>query len=388
MSQFPVQNGVAIIPQGTTIINDYAFIGCQDLTTVVIPEGVTTIGGSAFRECSQLSHVVFPSTINHIGDLAFFETLWDNNLPDEELYIGTTLYKTAYDICSANVKEGTTCICSGAFTSHMNLTSVTLPNTIKYIGGCAFAGCRELKTVNIPTGVVIGQGAFMGCDVLEESIYPTICIGDLEFRLFHENMTATVLHCSKEATSVIIPEEVTVGPAVFRVTSIGRFAFDTCKNLTSVAIPNSVTTIGQCAFVRCMALQSITIPNSVTTIGMAAFWWCTSLESIDIPDSVNTIEQMAFGACTSLKSVTLPKNLEKIRFRCFLHAGLETVTIPASVKAIKADAFSTCEKLENIRFAGTMEQWQQIALEDSWCNSNTPAKIVHCTDGDIVFLKQ
>ena len=183
----------------------------------------------------------------------------------------------------------------------------------------------------------------------------------------------------KELTSVVISEG---------VTSIGKFAFDTCEKLTSVVIPNSVITIEQSAFVRCMALQSITIPNSVTTIGMAAFWWCTSLESIDIPDSVNTIEQMAFGACTSLKSVTLPKNLEKIRFRCFLHAGLETVTIPASVKAIKADAFSTCEKLENIRFAGTMEQWQQIALEDSWCNSNTPAKIVHCTDGDIVFLKQ
>lgn len=177
-----------------------------------------------------------------------------------------------------------------------------------------------------------------------------------------------------ELTSVVIPDG---------VTSIGKFAFDTCEKLTSVVIPNSVTTIEQSAFVRCMALQSITIPNSVTTIGMAAFWWCTSLESIDIPDSVNTIEQMAFGVCTKLKSVTLPKNLEKIRFRCFLHAGLETITIPASVKAIKADAFSTCEKLNNIRFAGTREQWQQIALEDSWCNSNTPAKVVHCSDGDV-----
>ena len=166
MSQFPIQNGVAIIPQGTTIINDYAFFGCQDLTTVVIPEGVTTIGGSAFRECSLLSHVVFPSTINHIGDLAFFETPWDNNLPDEELYIGTALYKTAYDIRSANVKEGTTCICSGAFTCHLNLTSVTLPNTIKYIGGCAFAGSSSVPAhVEMMGFLGMGNNPMVGATV-------------------------------------------------------------------------------------------------------------------------------------------------------------------------------------------------------------------------------
>ena len=386
MTQFPIQNGVAIIPQGTTIINDYAFFGCQDLTTVVIPEGVTTIGESAFRDCSSLTHVVFPSTINHIGDLAFFETPWENNLPDEELYIGTTLYKTAYDIRSANVKEGTTCICSGAFTCHLNLTSVTLPNTIKYIGGCAFAGCRELKTVNIPAGAIIGQGAFMGCDTLEESIYPTVCIGDLEFRLFHEDMTATVLHCSKEATSVIIPEEVTVGPAVFDVKSIGRFAFDTCKNLSSVSIPTSVTTIGQCAFVRCTTLRSITIPDSINRIGDAAFWWCTSLESIDIPDSITTIDKMAFGVCTKLKSVTLPKDLKSIGCRSFTSSGLESITIPESVKTIEGQAFHHCEKLENICFAGTIEQWQQIELGELWSWS-APAKQIRCSNGNVNIEK-
>ena len=386
MTQFPVQNGHAIIPQGTTIINDRAFFGCQDLTTVVIPEGVTTIGGSAFRECSQLSHVVFPSTINHIGDLAFFETPWDNNLPDEELYIGSALYKTAYDVCSAEVKDGTTCICSGAFTCHLNLTSVTLPNTIKYIGGCAFAGCRELKTVNIPAGAIIGQGAFMGCDALEDSIYPTVCIGDLEFCLSHIDMTATVLKCSKEATNVIIPKEVTVGTAVFDVKSIGRFAFDTCKNLTSVAIPNSVTTIGQCAFVRCTALPSIIIPDSVTSIGTAAFWWCTSLESIDIPDSITTIDKMAFGVCTKLKSVTLPKDLKSIGFRSFTSSGLESITIPESVKTIEGQAFHHCEKLENICFAGTIEQWQQIELGDLW-RWGVPAKVVCCSDDNVKIEK-
>ena len=382
MTQFPVQNGVAIIPQGTTIIDDYAFFGCQDLTTVVIPEGVTTIGESAFRECSALTNVVFPNTITHIGDLAFFETPWDNNLPDEELYIGTALYKVACDVDVVKVKEGTTCICSGAFACHMNLTSVTLPNSVKYIGGVAFAACRELKTINIPAGVIIGQEAFMGCDALEESIYPTICIGDLEYQLSHDNMTATVVKCSKDATSVIIPEEVTFAPAVFTVRSIGCFAFDTCKQLASVIIPDSVKTIGQCAFVRCQALQSITIPESVTSIGTAAFWWCTSLETIDIPNSIITIEKMTFGVCTKLKSVNLPKNLGSIGFRSFTSSGLESIIIPESVKNIEGQAFHHCDKLQGINFAGTIEQWQEIKLGDLW-NWNVPATTIHCSDGDV-----
>ena len=166
MPLFPVQNGVAIIPQGTTIIDDYAFFGCQELTSVVIPEGVTTIGESAFRECSALTNIVFPNTITHIGDLAFFETPWDNNLPEEELYIGTALYRAAYDADLVDVKEGTTCICSGAFACHLNLISVTLPDSVKYIGGAAFAACRSLKTINIPTGTLVGHSVFMGCDAL------------------------------------------------------------------------------------------------------------------------------------------------------------------------------------------------------------------------------
>ena len=382
MTQFPIQNGVAIIPQGTTIINDYAFFGCQDLTTVVIPEGVTTIGGSAFRECRALTSVVFPNTITHIGDLAFFETPWDNNLPDEDLYIGTALYKVAGDTVSCEVKEGITCICSGAFGCHMNLTSVTLPNSVTYIGGVAFAACRALKTINIPTGVVIGQSAFMGCDAFEESIYLNITIGDLEYQLSHDNMTATVVKCSKDATSVIIPEEVTFGPAVFTVRSIGCFAFDTCKQLASVVIPDSVKTIGQCAFVRCQALQSITIPESVTSIGTAAFWWCTSLETIDIPNSIITIEKMTFGVCTKLKSVTLPKDLKSIGFRSFTSSGLESITIPESVKTIEGQAFHHCETLENICFAGTIEQWQQIELGDLW-SWGVPAKVVCCSDANV-----
>jgi hypothetical protein len=43
------------------------------------------------------------------------------------------------------------------------------------------------------------------------------------------------------------------------VTSIGEFAFYSCRSLTSVAIPNSVTAIGDKAFSVCSGLTSVTV---------------------------------------------------------------------------------------------------------------------------------
>ena len=55
---------------------------------------------------------------------------------------------------------------------------------------------------------------------------------------------------------------------------IGNRAFNLCRSLTNINIPNSVTTIGEQAFWGCDSLTSINIPNSVTMIGDSAFWGC------------------------------------------------------------------------------------------------------------------
>ena len=56
--------------------------------------------------------------------------------------------------------------------------------------------------------------------------------------------------------------------------SIGSKAFQNCRALTSITIPDSVTTIGDYAFSDCSRLTSITIPDSVTSIGSEAFANC------------------------------------------------------------------------------------------------------------------
>ena len=97
----------------------------------------------------------------------------------------------------------------------------------------------------------------------------------------------------------------------------------------------------------------------VTSIGERAFLWCFALDSITIPESVKSIGWKAFSG-----------------------NSLTEITIPNSVTSIGKEAFVDCESLFSISFQGTIAQWKEIELGDNW-SKEIPAKVVHCTDGDV-----
>lgn len=206
--------------------------------------------------------------------------------------------------------------------------------------------------------------------------------------------TGTIVDCSPNVYSADIPSKIYDVP----VTTIGKYAFESCTKLASVTIPSSVTTIENGAFRYCRALKSIVIPSSVTKLGneTGVFSTCTALESVTIPGSLKRLSFAAFYGCTNLKTVTIGYGVEEIGKSAFNGCkSLESITLPDSVKSIEQYAFQSCENLTTATIGSGVKNIDNSAftytkkLESLYFRGNAPSAtskmITHFADGFKVY---
>ena len=206
-----------------------------------------------------------------------------------------------------------------AFNGNLDVTSVTIPASVKKIGTGAFCNCQKMATLTLNEGLTeIGNQSFKYCFALK---------------------------------SVTIPST---------VSKVGTSAFEQCKNMTSVTMKGSY--IAPQMFYDCVALSSISIPSSVTYFGNGAFMNCISLTSATIEANA-AIGNNAFDSCSSLSTVTL-KNVTKIGNSAFARSGVKSVTIPASATYIDGKAFYNCEKLTSVTISEGVNTLRSQAFQN------------------------
>lgn len=178
-------------------------------------------------------------------------------------------------------------------------------------------------------------------------------------KLKFDPATGTITDCDTSVYSAVIPREINGVP----VTTIGKYAFQSCKKLKKVEIPDSVTCIDGSAFHACTALTSVTVPSSVTSFGQYVFASCYNLETAVIPGSVKELPKNTFASCEALKSVTLGEGITSIDYWALGGCDkLEELILPDTVTYIAKQAVSGCDNLKTVTFGKSIKHIESKAF--------------------------
>ena len=392
-----------VIESGVTSIGDRAFYNCTELTEVTIGTGVKTVGTYAFRGCSALKNVTIPSNVTELKDSAFrlcsaLElVLFEGNAPG----IGTYTFGDCASGLEIHYYEDGTGFNTGLWlllnrkAQHKGQWVVDRPASCTAAGNryidCSYCNRRINETIPVLDHEYV-DGICKNCPAVQ-----ILGSGDCGYRLTWELDGLGNLRITGTGDMTNFMYSSYVPWAAYRdviknveidsrVTSIGRYAFYFCNNLTSINIPDSVTSIGKEAFSCCGNLPSITIPDSVVSIGKEAFIYCNSLKQISLPDSVTSLGEGAFYGCSGLANVRLssgltsiaaelfygcenlisidiPNNVKTIGDYAFSNCGkIETMILPASVEVVGENAFYHCYSLEEIYFANSKASWDTMGV--------------------------
>ncbi len=348
------------ISQSDTVYNKTA-------ERVVIPENILSIDDNTFSDCTELKDISIHPNLQYIGNSAFENTAYYNtpdNWKDGVLYIGNCLIKAdpAVITDTYTVREGTTLIASGAFKGCEKLSTITLPNSVKYVNKYAFTNTAYYNNPdNWENGVLYLGGILLGISA--------DFTGDLTIK--------------------------------DSVTSIADHAFEHCENLTSVTTPDSLMHIGKSAFIGCIALSSVHLGKAIETLGTGCFSWCLNLSqitlsqgnrnfaiyesilynkdltqvvccpprlsgNITLPETVREILPYAFLCCTKLQSVVLSENLLYIDSFAFSTTHLNSVKLPENLCYIGDYAFLDNDFITEITIPDNVKELGAYAFSESY----------------------
>ena len=416
---------------------DYAFMGCEKLTTVNLTNTkLGCVGSEAFSGCSSLEDVTISITdknceaaqLNGIGQHIFGEGdsfagtafvltfqlnmdksnmmtissgFYDSNRirevrfeGDGEVGIGNMAFRNNTMLRNFDFSH-VVVVADDAFEGCTQLSEIQLKNkNLRYIGDAAFLGCTSANDIQIALNdkLEIGEYAFGRRQKSEGNVKP------YSMTIYTNNEDAYVLPDDFEREDRLLNTFEVVGNGELYY-SDGNFSY--CENLTKVNVGNALG-FGREAFVNCYKLKSLDL-TSAHLFDNEAFKNCAELESLKL--GVYDDSQWYEGAFDDIMTATSDEDGNKISSTLELYMnnterpfelGKKGVNCSANIEftsmynlttvktygdgelRLNGGQFSNCDELESFDFSN-------VTIIGEHALSNTGLKEAKIARKDVLF---
>ncbi len=325
------------IPKSVTSIGGVVFVGCSGLTSMIIPDNVTSLGNYSFDECTSLASLV-------IGDNVKTVVLGDC-IGLKSIVVGESVEKINLSGCTSlekiewNAINYTEEIRLAKFIS--KLSSVVFGDKVKHIPASFFSQLNYLNEslniseITIPESVIsIGEDAFYGCENLTKVNYLGTVDKWVEIDFVDEYSNPITV--SKFYIKNKLVEEVELTSA----SRVKNLAFYKCASLKSLKIGDTVESIGENAFYGCTGLNFVEIGSGVQKIEENAFEKSSSINSIVWGARKCECSEPFDSSSPSVKSFVFKEGVEEIPdLLCLFMGGIQEIVIPKSVTSVQSHSF-------------------------------------------------
>ncbi len=363
------------VPEGVTVIPQYAFKDCSNLVTVNLPGSLTVVSAYAFSGCTELERIATLESVVSIGNNAFLNC---QSLKEAVLKNCTGIGADAFSGCGNMEKiwinPEVTSIGSGAFKNCGSLVihgeAGSYAETYANANNIEFStDAFDAETLSTVRGKVCVKGTGSGIKDVTISVFDMVTgkdagtyVSDVDGEYSFE---AVVGHKIKviyyhmqykfDNPSVIYiveadANELADNHAVKTVdgyTDEADFTTSAIDSLnvnitgyvgsdTIVVIPRTIkgstvkSIAGNC-FKGKTGITKVVLASGITSIGASAFSGCTGLAEVTMPYGLRTVGNNAFMGCTSLTEVELPDSVNSMGAGVFKNcSNLTTVNYPLS----------------------------------------------------------
>ncbi|MBO5374715.1 MAG: leucine-rich repeat protein, partial [Clostridia bacterium] len=276
-------------------------------------------------------------------------------IPKEAYFESTSTFEYSTGLKSVEFHDEWTGTPQGfEFNGCSALENVKLPSTLKTISKSMFRNCTSLASIKIPSGVTTIDGealradraAFGGCTALKTITIP-----------------ASVTFIGGYTFSGSGLETITFEPRTLVYDKDGNLtngldmsqyaAFENCKSLKELILPEGLTKIGNCFAKSCSALTKLSLPSTLSALDGSQHFYDTALtEVIGLENTQLTYlsDSMFRGIKTWKPEVLrLPNTCTTLYSYALADIGVQTLYLGASFVGVEGNhPLTGCSSLTTV----------------------------------------